>query len=120
MEAYESSGRILNIVFWILLLALVVFIIVKAFIKSKTPYRANAGGDSMKKMIFGGLLFFSGFLGFLAFTVAAAVDPIVYNDETGLISTLTAMGVIIPYAITCIMAIAGIVICVLEVYGRKQ
>jgi len=124
ISAFEIFIHVLNFLIIAAVAVLVVLLIVRAVKRRKATFletcnKTDSDKRSNMKMIFGGLMFFCGFLGVLAFTVAAAVDPVIYNDTTGIISTLTAMGAVFPYVIFCIMAAAGISICAFEAYGRK-
>jgi nitrate reductase gamma subunit len=115
--------HILNILIYVAAAVLVIFLIVRAVKRRKATPLENRSNNSEKngnkRMLFGGLLFFSGFLGVVVLIVVAALKPIIYNDETGIMSTMTAMGTVFPFIIFCVMAAAGIVICIYEAYLRK-
>ncbi|MGF7058470.1 hypothetical protein [Brassicibacter mesophilus] len=51
----------------------------------------------MKKMILGALFFVAGFIGVLALSIVAALNPWKYNGITGLRGSLLGTGMMIPF-----------------------
>ncbi|MFW5648305.1 MAG: hypothetical protein ACOCG5_04400 [Candidatus Alkaliphilus sp. MAG34] len=73
----------------------------------------------MKKMIFGGLIFFGGLLGVIALVVMAALSPWSYNGIGGLWGALLGTGTMSAFILFSVMGLAGLVICIYEAYVRK-
>lgn len=73
----------------------------------------------MKKMIFGGLLFFGGLLGVISLVVMTAFQPWNYNGIMGLWGALLGTGTISAFILFAIMGLVGMTICVYEAYVRK-
>lgn len=72
----------------------------------------------MKRMVYGGILFFGGLIGFLALTITSIFMPWNYNGITGMEGFLLGTGMMSPYVLFCISAIAGFVICTIEVFKK--
>lgn len=123
ISASELFIHILNILILVAATVLVIVLIVRAVKRRKAlPQEIrfnNSEKNGNKRIVFGGLLFFSGFLGVLVLMVIAALHPIVDNGETGIMITMTAMDTVFSFIIFCVMAAAGIVICVYEAYWRR-
>jgi hypothetical protein len=73
----------------------------------------------MRKMIFGMMLFISGFIGLLYFTYLAIKNPWNYNGITGFKGFLLGTDSSLMYYTTLSMFISGILICIFEVYPIK-
>lgn len=73
----------------------------------------------MKQLILGALMFSWGMIGVIIFTVIAALNPCNYNGIDGLKGALLGMGIRTPYIIFWLLAIAGILICMFDIYWDK-
>ena len=74
----------------------------------------------MKRMILGGLMFIGGLLGILEMLGLAVSNPIEWNGNIGVQVSLEHNGLIFPLVLFCILAIAGLLICYLDAYMKKE
>ncbi len=77
------------------------------------------GGIRLKKMIFGGLLFFGGLNGVIALMFASVFNPWEYNGIDGLIGFLLGTRNMFIFILFCVMNLIGTAICVYEAYIQK-
>lgn len=74
----------------------------------------------MKRMLFGALLFIGGLLGALKMIDLAVSNPIVWNGNAGVQASLEYNGLTFPLVLFCILAVAGLLICYLDAYIKKE
>jgi hypothetical protein len=73
----------------------------------------------MKRMLFGSVLFIGGLIGALFFVALAFCVPVSYNfnDYNSIfVPEMVVQGTIVYFIIFCIVALAGVMICVYEAY----
>ena len=74
----------------------------------------------MKKAHLGMLLFVSGGIGFLVLSLYLSANPHIYNEIDGILGALLGNELLVPYAIFCLLGIAGLAICIYEAYFRSK
>ena len=74
----------------------------------------------MKKSIFGLILFLTGCVGYLIFSLYLSAHPVLYNGVAGTRGALLGNDLMLPYTIFCVMGITGLIICVYETFLRKK
>lgn len=71
------------------------------------------------KMLFGMLLTLIGLV-FSAFSlIYAASNPWIWNDIDGLLGSLLGTNMLIPFIVSFVVMIVGLIICFKEAYGKK-
>lgn len=73
----------------------------------------------MKRFFFGVLLIAIGFPFSLFCFVQAAINPWTYNGISGLMGSFLGTDMLIPFLLSTILVVAGLVVCALEAYRRK-
>ena len=73
----------------------------------------------MKRSHFGGMLFLTGSLGYLIFSLYLSQNQYTYNGMTGTLAALLGNELLIPYLVFCAMGVTGFVICLYEAFIRK-
>lgn len=73
----------------------------------------------MKKMFFGAMLFFSGFLGILSLWITSIFKPWSYNDITGFHGFLLGTGTMPLFILSCIICAIGLVVCSIEAFFNR-
>lgn len=79
----------------------------------------------MKKTHFGAMLLILGSVGALLISLFAAANPWSYNGRTDFFFSISGNGLTGVLAVFCLMGIAGLAICVTELYikpdwGKKE
>lgn len=77
------------------------------------------GGMTLKKMIFGMMLFSGGLIGVISLMIVAAFNPWNYNGIIGLRGSLLGTGTMSSFIFFCIMGLIGMVICGYQAYMEK-
>lgn len=80
---------------------------------------SKQGGITLKKMIFGMMLFIGGLIGVISLTIVAAFNPWDYNGITGLRGSLLGTGTMSSFIFFCIMELIGTIICGYQAYIEK-
>jgi len=73
----------------------------------------------MKRMFAGGLLFISGFIGVFALVILSVFKPWNYNGIDGFSGFLLGTGTSWFFTLFCLMAVLGLVICLIEAYRKS-
>ena len=73
----------------------------------------------MKKVHFGIILFLMGSISYLIFSLYLSAHRHNYNGMTGTYAALLGNELLIPYVIFCLIGLAGLFICIFEIYFRK-
>ncbi|WP_167956843.1 hypothetical protein [Anaerosporobacter faecicola] len=73
----------------------------------------------MKKFIYGVMITFIGLLFFAFSFFYAVMNPGTYNNISGLYGSLLYSGLTVPFIISFIVLIIGIIICGVEAYRKK-
>ena len=73
----------------------------------------------MKRSHFGVMLFLTGSLGYLIFSLYLSQNQYTYNGMTGTLAALLGNELLIPYLVFCAMGVIGFVICLYEAFIRK-
>lgn len=96
-------------------------IIYKMYISSFICRRYNSclGVIKLKKMIFGMMLFCTGFIGVISLVIVAAFNPWDYNGISGLRGSLLGTGTMSSFIFFCVIWLTGTVICGYQAYIEK-
>ena len=73
----------------------------------------------MKRSHFGVMLFLTGSLGYLIFSLYLSQNQYTKNGMTGTLAALLGNELLIPYLVFCAMGVIGFVICLYEAFIRK-
>ena len=73
----------------------------------------------MKRMLFGAMLFLTGFFGMTALWIISIFEPQIYNGIQGFQGFLLGSGTTPFFIISCVLCAVGLVISLVEAYFRK-
>ena len=74
----------------------------------------------MKRSHFGGMLFLTGSLGYLIFSLYLSQNQYAYNGMTGTLAALLGNELLIPYLVFCAMGVIGFILTLEHQAGEKK
>ena len=74
----------------------------------------------MKRILLGGILFVTGFFGALLLLVLSVDNSVFHNGIGGFHGFLLGTDITFLFVISCILYIAGLIICSVEIYLKNK
>ena len=74
----------------------------------------------MKRIILGGILFVTGFIGIFVLVILSIYSPVIFNGISGFYGFLLDSDTVLFFVMSCILCAVGLIVCVIEAYIKKQ